>query len=168
MVALLALIQDSVSSIAGPVRPSPVSSPESDREALNAFNCHTFVSPNGWFSDAPLTEWKGVTVDNAGRVIALQIRHYDYTDYMLETLPAEIGQLTQLQHLTLDGNRLKMLPVEIGYLTQLQHLDLHDNKLETLPVEIGQLTQLQDLDLSEKQVGDAPCRDKTSDLVVGS
>ena len=97
MAALLALIQDPVSSVADTVLSSPViSSPESDREALNAF-CHHFLfdiqPPEGWCSDAPLAGWKGVTVDDTGRVIALQLSR----PYTLWELPVEIGQLTCLR-----------------------------------------------------------------------
>ncbi len=142
MAALLALIQDPVSSVAGVVLSvpmvSPDSSPESDREALNAFNFNRAI-PEGWFSDVPLADWSGVMVDDAGRVIRLSIDGF-------ETLPAEIGQLTQLQSLDL-YSRLETLPAEIGQLTQLQNLHLYSNGLETLPAEIGQLAQLHSLHL---------------------
>ena len=151
MAALLALIQDLPPAITGRasaplVLDTPVqtvssdSSPESDRKALNAFNfAHSDLIPDGWFSDAPLADWRGVTVDDAGRVIGLQIS-------ALRTLPAEIGQLTRLQCLDL-GFGLETLPAEIGQLAHLQRLDLSETGLRTLPAEIGQLTRLQRLDL---------------------
>ena len=128
---------------------SPASLPESDREALNAFFDHSLHIPqvledvfSGWFSDAPLADWNGITVDDAGRVIGLQISY-------LRTLPAEIGQLTCLQCLDLSGTGLRTLPAEIGQLTRLQRLDLSGTGLRTLPAEIGQLTQLQELYLDQ-------------------
>ena len=57
-------------------------------------------------------------------------------------VPAEIGQLTSLRQLNLDGNQLTSLPAEIGQLTSLTRLDLHGNQLTSLPAEIGQLTSL--------------------------
>ena len=185
MTELLALIQESTSNAMGtePSIPSvpdahvwmvsPVSSPESDREALETF---TFAEgwPVGWDLNASLADWEGVTVDDAGRVIALGIAHtylemipaeigqltrlrsLDLSFNKLEALPAEIGQLTQLRSLELYYNRLQALPAEIGQLTQLQHLGLEYNQLEVFPAEIGQLTQLQHLNLGRNQLEALP------------
>ncbi len=157
MAALLALIQEPTPTAMGtgpvldaPAWVSPASSPESDREALTAF---TFsYPPEGWFSDTALDAWTGVTVDDAGRVIALWIDGLR----VLKALPAEIGQLTCLQHLDLRLNGLEVLPAEIGQLARLQHLDLSCNELEMLPAEIGQLTCLQHLALSGNRLETLP------------
>ena len=155
MTALRDLIQKPVSSIAVAVLSSPVSSPESDREALNAFhfevyNGHPSPShPGGWFSDVPLADWAGVTVDDAGRVTALEPGAGG--GRWLKALPAEIGQLTQLQRLDLGGlgnNELKVLPAEIGQLTRLQYLRLGSNRLDVFPAELGQLNCLKELNLT--------------------
>ena len=60
------------------------------------------------------------------------------------TIPSEIGELTQLAHLSLTSDALTgTIPSEIGLLTQLTWLDFSDNSLTgTLPNEIGLLTQL--------------------------
>ncbi|MCA9416831.1 MAG: leucine-rich repeat domain-containing protein [Candidatus Omnitrophica bacterium] len=55
----------------------------------------------------------------------------------IRSLPVEIGQITSLRNLHLDGNRLRSLPAEIGRLTALRNLDLYSNRLKTLPAEIG-------------------------------
>ena len=70
----------------------------------------------------------------------------------LETLPAEIGNLTNMQCLHLLNNQLRELPVEIGNLTNLVILDFKKNKLKTLPVEIGKLTNLRMLSLDDNQL----------------
>ena len=70
--------------------------------------------------------------------------------------PPEIGQLTNLQTLSLSENQLTTLPPEIGQLTNLQTLSLSENQLTTLPPEIGQLTNLQKLSLSENQLTTLP------------
>ena len=67
--------------------------PESDWEALNAFNHN---HPEDWFSDVPLVGWKGVTIDDVGQAIGLRIFSNE-----LKVLLAEIGYPTQLQHLEL-------------------------------------------------------------------
>ncbi|KAM0671463.1 hypothetical protein OCOL_001581 [Ordospora colligata] len=75
----------------------------------------------------------------------------------LESLPAEIGQLTQLQELVLRKNKLKSLPAEIGQLTQLQKLVLsYNQQLKSLPEQIGQLTQLQELNLIYNKLNSLP------------
>ena len=67
----------------------------------------------------------------------LELRECDIT-----SLPPEIGQLTDLTRIYLNGNKLESLPPEIGNLTNLTRLYLRDNKLESLPPEIGNLTNL--------------------------
>ncbi|WP_107666955.1 leucine-rich repeat domain-containing protein, partial [Cyanothece sp. BG0011] len=61
-------------------------------------------------------------------------------DKNLNSLPPEIGQLTNLTSLNLSFNQLTDLPPEIGQLTNLTSLDLSFNQLTDLPPEIGQLT----------------------------
>ena len=46
---------------------------------------------------------------------------------------------------------LTSLPVEIGNLVNLQHLNLENNQLTSLPVEIGNLVNLQQLYLGINQ-----------------
>ncbi|MGD1909029.1 MAG: leucine-rich repeat domain-containing protein [Leptolyngbyaceae cyanobacterium] len=72
----------------------------------------------------------------------------DLSWFGLRILPPEIGQLTNLQSLFLEGNLLSSLPPEIGQLTNLQSLILDRNQLSSLPPEIGQLTNLQGIKLS--------------------
>ncbi|MDZ8263980.1 COR domain-containing protein, partial [Nostoc sp. ChiQUE01b] len=72
------------------------------------------------------------------------------------SLPAEIGQLTNLQTLDLYSNQLSSLPPEIVQLTNLQTLDLYSNQLSSLPPEIVQLTNLQSLDLGSNQLSSLP------------
>ena len=74
----------------------------------------------------------------------------------LTTLPPEIGQLTALTTLYLDGNQLTTLPSEIGQLTALTYLGLDSNKLTTLPPVIGQLTALTSLWLQSNQLTTLP------------
>ncbi|MEH2246542.1 COR domain-containing protein [Nostoc sp.] len=74
----------------------------------------------------------------------------------LTTLPAEIGQLSNLIELDLRNNQLIMLPAEIGQLSNLSLLDLSYNQLTTLPVEISQLSNLSQLDLTYNQLTTLP------------
>ena len=62
----------------------------------------------------------------------------------LKSIPAEIGQLQNLQQLYLGYNQLTSLPAEIGNLQNLQRLDLYSNQLTSLPI----LKNLKDLYLN--------------------
>ena len=71
------------------------------------------------------------------------------SEYVLESLPAEIGQLASLTELRLYRNQLTSLPAEIGQLRSLTELRLGENKLTSVPAEIGQLRAAGcDVDLS--------------------
>ncbi len=74
----------------------------------------------------------------------------------LTTLPAEIGQLTNLISLEISYNQLTSLPVEIGKLTQLRKLYANANKLTSLPVQIGELIRLDVLDLDANNLMNLP------------
>ena len=77
------------------------------------------------------------------------------TDLMLANneltgpIPTELSQLTNLTHLNLIKNMLTgTIPAELGQLTNLTHLSLGYNKLTgTIPTELGQLTNLTHLNL---------------------
>ena len=74
----------------------------------------------------------------------------------METLPAIIGQLTRLQHLEIapeyyepDRLKFKSLPTAIGNLTDLQTLTIKGSRLSSLPPETGNLTQMRELHLGK-------------------
>ncbi|XP_057847551.1 plant intracellular Ras-group-related LRR protein 8 isoform X2 [Cryptomeria japonica] len=101
-------------------------------------------------------------------------RVLDIGDNCLQEVPAEIGNLTNLQKLrltannlsddrikwqglvslkcltvlALNSNRLCQLPAEIGMLISLKQLNLAQNNLASIPEEVGQLQQLQILNLN--------------------
>ncbi|UOB19185.1 leucine-rich repeat domain-containing protein [Abyssalbus ytuae] len=110
--------------------------------------CNTF----GWDLDnEDISEWNGVEVDNQGNIIRL-----DLPSRKLTNLPAEIGQLTSLEYLSLRNNQLTSIPTEIGQLTNLEFLNLGNNQLTSIPIEIGQLTSLEQLYLNYNQLTNIP------------
>ena len=123
---------------------------ELDREALVALYDST-SGPNwsrnaNWLTDAPVGEWYGVVADTAGRVVRLALR-----DNALEgTLPAQIGDLSELRSLQLDNNRLHgPIPSTVGRLGRLAALWLSHNQLTgPLPSEVAGLDSLRGLWLS--------------------
>jgi Leucine-rich repeat (LRR) protein len=83
-------------------------------------------------------------------------RKLDLADEGLTALPPEIGQLTSLFALRLDGNQLTALPPEIGQLSNLHELALDNNQLTALPPEVGELTNLRTLRLNGNQLTALP------------
>ena len=133
--------------------PSPAASgsAETDREALvalyNATEGEDWIFSNNWLSDAPLGEWKGVTTNDDGRVIGLSLINIR----LIEEIPAELGNLSNLTDLNLSGNRLTgKIPPELGSLSNLRKLELHENELGgEIPAELGSLSNLAGLLLQD-------------------
>lgn len=71
----------------------------------------------------------------------------DLSNLGLTELPPEIGQLTSIRTLYLNGNKLKQLPQEICNLKNLDHLALNDNCLEIIPQEMSYFTTREFFDL---------------------
>ncbi len=127
--------------------------PEAERNALIAIYNSTngddwdyndnWKKEDGSFNDEG-TEgtWYGVYIEN-NHVVFLDFAY----NYLTGTLPPEIGNFPQLQHLWLYWNWIEgALPAEIGNLSQLETLDLDDNGFTgALPVELFNLTNLQEL-----------------------
>ena len=65
----------------------------------------------------------------------------------LTSIPVEVGNLTELQALSLCENKLRTLPPSIALLRNLKSLGLHKNLLTALPPEIVKLRGLQELSL---------------------
>ena len=123
-----------------------------------------------WLSDKPLSEWRGVSTDDAGRVVALRLSGNRLNGAIpaklvnLEELrflemegcgdlsggiPSELGSLARLIQLRLNGNRLSgAIPAELGNLANLLELRLDDNRLTgAVPGELGNLANLDELRL---------------------
>ena len=127
---------------------------ETDREALvalyNATNGENWDDSANWLSEAPLSEWHGVTTNADGRVTRL-----DLADNQLSgEIPAELGSLINLQDLWLGENQLSgEIPPELGNLARLNVLLLTDNQLSgEIPPDLGNLTNLEWLFLGNNPV----------------
>ena len=117
-----------------------------DRAALVALFNGTggpgWTLDTNWSSDAPLSEWHGVTTGADGRVIKLLLDRNGLTG----AIPAELVRLDMLQSLSLVGNRLTgSIPPGIGSLADLELLEVSYNRLSgSIPPEIGRLTRLRE------------------------
>ena len=110
-----------------------------------------------WLSGAPLSEWYGVTTDDEGWVISLDLSGrvgLPYGDYpsgngLRGTIPEALGQLNNLESLDFADNELTgPIPETLGQLNNLQALSLGGNELTgPIPETLGQLNNLQYLGL---------------------
>ena len=100
-----------------------------------------------WGYGAAMTSWDGVTVGGTPmRVTELDLQNRG----LAGSIPAELGDLSNLQDLDLHSNRLTGgIPTELGDLSNLNALWLHNNELRgPIPTELGSLSNLVWLALS--------------------
>ena len=121
--------------------------PATDREILEMFHAATggrdWIDARNWLTDAPLGEWRGVEVDDQGRVVELRL----WDNGLAGPLPPELGDLAHLEYLRLSDNRLTgAIPPEFAGLSGLAHLALDGNALSgPIPAELGGLPALEEL-----------------------
>ena len=121
--------------------------PATDREILEMLHDATggrdWIDSKNWLTDAPLGEWRGVEVDDQGRVVELRL----WDNGLAGRLPPEFGELAHLEYLRLSDNGLTgTIPPELSGLSALAHLALDGNALTgTIPSELGALPALEEL-----------------------
>lgn len=126
----------------------------SDRDALIAFYNATggpsWEDSKNWLSDEPLDEWRGVTTDDDGRVVKLDL----WRNGLSGEIPPELGRLSKLQNLYLILNDLSgPIPSELANLSKLEVLDLGGNELTgAIPPELANLANLAKLDLGYNEL----------------
>ena len=114
------------------VRAPAPGSPATDREILvtfyNALDGPNWEDSGNWLSDAPLGEWSGVTTDDNGRVIWLQMGGGSGSRRELSgEIPLELIDLGALEILGLDdysGGLRGEIPPEFGNFPNLKYLSL--------------------------------------------
>jgi hypothetical protein len=74
------------------------------------------------------------------------------SDNKLESLPADIGSLSELSICVLSRNSLTRLPAELGLMTSLERLMLDSNGLTSIPEQVGQLVRLKMLSFAHNQI----------------
>ncbi len=120
-----------------------------DRAALVALYDSTdgdnWKTNTNWKSSAAIGTWYGVTTDDAGRVVFLNLDRNSLSG----SIPAALGDLTNLEILYLQYNSLSgSIPAALGDLTNLEYLNLRSNSLSgSIPAALGDLTSLEYLNL---------------------
>ena len=124
------------------------------RAALTAFY-HSTGGPNwirndNWLSNAPLSEWHGVTTDEHGHVTELYLRN----NRLEGPLPPELASLANLRRLDLVGNGVTgQIPAELAQLDSLRVIWLSYNDLTgPIPSELARLTHLNRLEAGANQL----------------
>ncbi|KER33405.1 hypothetical protein T265_12619 [Opisthorchis viverrini] len=118
-------------------------------------------SPRGWFSRSNLLYPEGTLDDAPGstelpdedeKLMALTLEEallHQYTTGM--KLPAAIGKLSQLVHISLQGNGLFVLP-DVFHLMNLKRANLSNNRLRFLPPRFHKCKYMTHLYLQDNQI----------------
>lgn len=133
--------------------------PTSERDALvalyNETNGASWSLNDDWLNPTvDACDWYGVVCDGGETTV---LRLALLANNLSGNLPAELGDLTNLQMLLLSNNQLTgNIPAELGNLASLQMLLLSSNQLTgTVPAQLGNLMNLENLDLYSNQLGGA-------------
>jgi len=128
--------------------------PQIERDALVALYNSTgganWRYNTGWMGVVGTEcNWYGVTC-SSGSVQKL----YLSSNSLSGSIPAELGNLTNLRFLYLNNNSLSgSIPVELGNLTNSTYLYLNNNSLSgSIPAELGNLINLTNLRLSSNSL----------------
>ncbi len=137
--------------------PDPDANPGLVRDCMILLTIRDTLAGEGtldWSADVPIADWEGVQLMERGlRVRVLRLGG------LSGTIPPELGELSELDYLRLDGNRLTgNIPKELKDLAKLEYLHLNNNLLTGgIPGELGELANLRELSLSENRLtGEVP------------
>ena len=125
----------------------------------NATDGPNWRNNTNWLTDAPISDWAGVSASNivnGGALGECVVRSLSlYGNRLSGEIPAELlANLANLSSLNLSGNQLSgEIPAELGNLPHLAFLNLNGNQLSgEIPAELANLANLQRLDLSDTQL----------------
>ncbi len=96
-----------------------------------------------WDLSTPITEWYGLDVTTNGCVQRIVLRFNDLEG----TLPEELGQLTNLTELRLEGSFSGPVPSSLSNLTLLEELELNGGFEGEVAIDFNELTELESLSL---------------------
>jgi Leucine-rich repeat (LRR) protein len=113
-------------------------------DLYNSTNGPGWLNGNNWLLGEVRT-WYGVTLLDDGHVASVQLPNNNLNG----TIPASIGNLTQVFSINLSSNHLTGQLPSSGNFAQLAEIDVSNNTLSgSIPAVFGQLTDLETLDMS--------------------
>ena len=142
-----ATITASAGSASGSAVVTVAQVPTTDRGLLEALYKATggaeWANNENWLTDALLREWYGVSVDDQGRVIGLDLTRNKLTG----PIPSVLTELANLEWVRFGDNELTgLIPPKLGGLANLRELALERNMLTgPVPPNLGNLTLLRQL-----------------------
>ena len=127
--------------------------PRTDRDLLevlyNATGGPEWANSENWLTGAPLREWYGVSVDDQGGVIGLDLTRNKLTG----PIPSALAELANLEWVRFGDNELTgVIPPTLGDIANLRELLLERNMLAgPVPPNLGKLSLLRQLSLGGNQ-----------------
>ena len=137
-----------------PIGTNPPVQTNTDRAILvdlyNSTKGPIWVNKTNWLQGDSPCNWFGVSCNGNGRVIKLSLGSNNLTG----TLPASLGNLSQLESLILQRNELSgSIPANLGSLSSLTHLFLNNNQLSgNMPASLGNLSKVAYFQLEANQL----------------
>lgn len=113
----------------------------------------SWTRSDNWLTDEPVSSWHGVTMDDEGRITAIDLS----SNGLAGTLPVELGALANLVRLDLRDNQLAgQIPAELGEPAALEELYLSRNRFEgSIPGQLGNLSELTSLYIDQNRLAGA-------------
>lgn len=104
-----------------------------------------WTNNTNWCSDAPVSEWDNITVNEDGLVTDIGL----YNNNLTGELPGSLYEIENLRSLVLNYNKITgEIPKDFGKMKNLYLLYLDSNNLTgSIPAELGNLTELEYLTL---------------------
>ena len=147
-------------------------SPPDDRDIAVLATLYSATSGDNWrdstnwLSEQSLQYWKGVHINEEGRIVELRLGGNNLSGQ----IPPELGNLSKLERLSIQYNQLTgSIPSQLSNLTELTSLSLNINRLTgAIPPELSSLNNLQILLLDNNELtGSIPSElGSLSELVV--
>ena len=116
----------------------------------DAANGENWTRNRFWMSEVSFRQWYGINTDSNGRVVKMFLQ----VNQLAGHLPAEIGGLSELQHLDIQVNELTgPIPPEFGNLFNLQRFVVTGNRLSgPIPPELANLSSIHYLNVSGNEL----------------
>ena len=127
--------------------------PQAECEALvalfNSTGGDAWTNKTNWLTDSAISSWYGVVV-SSGHVTELQL----YTNNLTGSLPAALGNLTELYYFHFAENHLTgSIPSELASLQKMLYFYLSDNQLTgTIPSFLFSYPLVRDIRLNTNQI----------------